>query len=206
MLSDVQNILNRDDCSTSLAQTFLNQGIARIQRDCRLPSMERAQLITPASTPLTELLVPIDLIQVIDLIVPVAGDTDGRARGLKRVAYRKLLEYGQSDLPKVFARSQGTFYVRGAVPIGTQIQLLYYGNFSAFANADSENELSASTPDLAVYAALSYAGDHFEHPMTDKWEGRYQQIKAEVMAMAIDLDTEGGVQVVEPIYQTHDWD
>jgi hypothetical protein len=47
MLSDFTTILDRDDMTVAQGQLFLNQGIARIQRTARLPSMERAQLITP---------------------------------------------------------------------------------------------------------------------------------------------------------------
>jgi len=209
MKTDFLNILDRDEVQSTgpqaaMADTFLQQGISRIQRDCRLPSMERAQLITPTDNAMTQFPVPTDLIQIIDVLVPDAAGVPGQLRALKRVAYRKLVAYDPTDIPRVYARFQTLVYVSGAVPIGNQLQFLYYGNFSPFATADSDNELSASTPDLAVYAALSYAGDYFEHPLAAQWEARYQAIKTEVQAMAIDLETEGGVAVVEPIYQC--WD
>lgn len=204
MKADFQNILDRDDCSDALADTFLRQGMSRIQRTCRLPSMERAQLITPQSVPMLQLPVPPDLIQVIDLLVPREADAEGRLRALKKASYRRLMEYSSNDLPRVYARSQTLFYVRGAVPVGVTLQFLYYGNFSPFANGDADNELSASTPDLAVYSALSYAGDHFEHPSTAQWEARYQAIKAEVDQMAADLENEGGVNQMEPIFAFQD--
>jgi hypothetical protein len=205
MLTDFTNILDRDDCSNALAQTFLDQGMSRIQRACRLPSMERAQLITPTGAPMRQWMVPQDLIQVIDVIVPELNATGGQQRPLKKVAYRQLVRYDSNDLPRVFARSQATFYVAGSVPVGTTLQFIYYGNFSPFPTPDSENELSASTPDFAVYAALSYAGDYFEHPLTAQWEARFQSIKAEVDQMAMDLENEGGIQVVEPMYQVQDY-
>lgn len=209
MKTDFLNILDRDEVQSTgpqaaMADTFLQQGISRIQRDCRLPSMERAQLITPTSFAMTQFPVPNDLIQIIDVLVPVEGSSVGQMRALKRVAYRQLMAYDNTDIPRVYARFQTLVYLSGAVPIGNQLQFLYYGNFSPFKTPDSDNELSASTPDLAVYAALSYAGDYFEHPLAAQWEARYQAIKTEVQAMAIDLETEGGVAVVEPIYQC--WD
>lgn len=202
MLSDFQTILARDDCTTAQAQTFLNQGIARVQRDCRLPSMERAQLIT-ASQPMLFFPAPPDLIQPIDLIVPEVTSTTGQLHGLKKTSYRELVRKNPLLTPQWYARSQTLFYIRGALNPGQTLQFIYYGNFSPFATPDSENELSASTPDLAVYAALHYAGDNFVHPSTAQWEATYQQLKAEVVQMAVDLDAEGGTQTIAPIYN---WD
>jgi len=200
MLNDFQQILDRDDCSTAQATTFLQQGMSRIQRDCRLPSMERAVFITPTTDPMTYFPVPLDLIQPIDILVPTIG---GTSKPLVKLPYRELLRISPLVRPQAYSRYQGVYQIRGALAPGDQLQFLYYGNFSDFATPDSENELSASTPDLGVYAALSYAGDNYQHPNTDRWEARYQEIKAEVMQMGYDLDAEGGPQSIQPLYN---WD
>jgi hypothetical protein len=88
----------------------------------------------------------------------------------------------------------------GRAPIGVPLTLIYYGNFTPFATVDSENELSASTPDLGVYAGLRYAGSFFEHPKTSEWEATYQQILGEVIEMAAQLENEGGPSYVQPLY------
>jgi len=206
MKSDFLSILDRDEVQpggpqAALADTFLQQGIGRIQRTARLPSMERAQLITPDSEPMLQFPVPPDLLQVMDILVPYPNDT--RLYPLRHVSYRKLVQFNQFDSPHSYARSQTLIYVRGSVSVGTQLQFLYYGNFSPFADEDSDNELSASTPDLAVYAALKYAGDFFEHPLTQQWDQTYQAILAEVTQMGRDLDNEGGVNEVAQLYH---WD
>lgn len=203
MLATMQGILNRDDCSAVLAQAFLVQGMQRIQRDCRIPSMERAMLVTPSLVPMTQMPVPPDLLQIQDILVPREFDTEGRMRTLNKLSYRRLMAMSNLDVPKAYARSQTMIYFKGSIPIGTQLQFLYYGNFSPFASPDSDNELSASTPDLAVYAGLAYAGDHFGHPQAATWEARYQAIKNEVINMALDLDNEGGPAAIEPLYH---WD
>jgi|SRR6185503_13203664 len=208
MKSDFLSILDRDEVQpggpqAALADTFLQQGIGRIQRTARLPSMERAQLITPTLEPMLQFPVPPDLLQIMDILVPRLNDAQGRLLALRHLSYRELVQRNQRDLPHCYARSQTLIYVRGAVPVGSQLQFLYYGNFSPFATPDSDNELSASTPDLAVYAALKYAGDFFEHPLTQQWDQTYQAILAEVTQMGRDLDNEGGVNEVAPLYH---WD
>ena len=109
-----------------------------------------------------------------------------------------------TDLPRAYARFQGQIYISGAVSTGQTVQFLYYGNFTPFVLATDENELSSNAPDLGVYAALKYAGDYFEHPLTATWEATYQELKASVIAMAIDLENEGGVNVIEPFYHDED--
>jgi hypothetical protein len=148
MKATFTSILDRDDCTDALADTFLQQGIGRIQRDCRLPSMERALLVTATDAPLTSFPVPTDLIQIIDVMVPKETSLVGQLRPLKRAAYRQLMAYDTTDIPRVYARFQTLVYVAGAMPIGGTLQFLYYGNFSPFADENSDNELSASTPDL----------------------------------------------------------
>ena len=196
MLNAVTTILNRDDCTPAQAQVFLTQALERIQREVRLPSMERQQLITATAT-MDWFPVPSDLLQPIDILEP--GQYDLRPTPLQRLPFRRLMRMDPNGWPTAYARFQGQFWVRGQVPAGSLVQCLYYGAFTPFATAASENELSLSSPDLAVYGALSFAGDQFQHPLTPTWEGRYQQILASVTQAAEDVDGEGGPQQIEPL-------
>jgi hypothetical protein len=202
MLADFTTILNRDDCSPAQAAVFLTQGVQRVQRDCRLPSMEREQIITIGDAGADFVLVPKDLVQPIDIIWTSTGRST-EPKALKKLPYRDLIRKNGLDLPRWYARMQSQFWIKGSATPGEVIQIFYYGNFSNWATPDSDNELSASTPDLGVYAALSYAGDYFECSLAGQWEARYQTIKAEVIQMAEDLDAEGGEQVMQPVYH---WD
>lgn len=203
MLNSFNVILNRDDCSAAQAAEFLSQGVARIQRDCRLPSMERQQIITVGTAGTNMILVPQDLVQLQDIIwTPGATQTTVVPRALKKSSYRDLLlKQPRLVFPEFYARVQGQYWLAGRAGTGDTLQVLYYGNFSNWPSPDGENELSASTPDLGVYAALSYAGDHFECALSAQWEARYQTIKGEVIAMADSLEAEGGPQVIEPVYR-----
>ena len=201
IIAEAQQILSRDDVSDDQMQIFVQQGIARIQRECRLPSMERSVIITPAEA-MQFMPVPRDLIQIIDVI---ATDPTGTySYPLEHVAYRSLVrELSAANSPAMavrYARQQAQLWFAGPAPPGVPLTLLYFGNFSPFAGLDGENELSASTPDLAVYAALRYAGDSVEHPSTDRWEATYRDIRETVKQMAADLENEGGINFVRPLY------
>lgn len=196
IINDTTAILNRDDATPAMLQAFVLQAIARIQREARLPSMERQQLITAAAD-MDWFPVPADIIQPIDILVP--DQWDGNPTPLIKRPFRRLMRMNPLGYPTAYARFQGQYWVRGRVPSGTLIQCLYYGTFSPFASLTAENELSLSSPDLAVYGALSYAGDQFQHPSTPTWEGRYQQILASVTQAGADIDNEGGPEVIEPM-------
>lgn len=200
MIASFQSILNRDDCTTAQATTFLQQAFSRIQRTARLPFMER-QMQVLTGGPLDWIAVPADLLSIIDIYVP---DTwTGRPKPLEKRAFRDLMKIDPLMEPHAYARIQGQLWVRGQIPTGTTVTVHYYGELTPFPTPDSQNELSASSPDLAVYAALSYAGETFEHPAADKWEARYQQILNDVIGMAADLENSGGPAAVQPIYG--DW-
>lgn len=200
MLTRFKTILDRDDCTDAQARIFMSDGMIRVTRDLRIPSMERALLVTPTDYVMTQMPVPTDLIQIIDVLSPRVGTMTGQMTSLKRLSYRALMDLDNTQDPYAYSRFQQQIYFRGAIPIGTQIQFLYYGNFSDFTDDNDSNELSASFPDVAVYAALKYAGDYFEHPLTAGWENTYQQLKAAAIAMGMDLENEGGVFYVEPTY------
>ena len=60
-----KDLLNRSDLTDTLADTFVDQSITRIQRQLRIPSMEKTfnYSITSSTTSLT---VPADFLEVVD--------------------------------------------------------------------------------------------------------------------------------------------
>lgn len=216
VLSTFTQYLNRNevtnDTTGALATAFLVDGMQRIQRDCRLPCMERQLIITPTTAPLTSFPVPQDLLQPIDVLVsyPAGTNQDNLSlpyydalwapRPLRKVDYRVLMRANPNMPPEMYARQQTLYWIAGAVPIGQQVQFLYYGNFSPITSLDSDNEITASNPDLVVYAGLTYAGPYYQHPMAAQWEQLYQRLKADVQQAADDVDANGGPQAVALLY------
>ena len=197
MLARFSSIFRRDDCLAPEATVFLTDGIARIQRECRLANMERQSVITTIS--LTDfIMVPQDLLEIVDVFVP---DQDtGFPRALTKLSYRRLMAIDPSTAPRAYARLQSQIWFRGPVPANTNIQLVYYGEFSPFTDGTATNEISATNPDLVIYAALSFAGDSYQHPAVDRWEARYQQILGQTQQQSADLDWQGGPMTVQPMW------
>lgn len=191
-----QSVFNRDDCSNSQAQVYALQAISRVQRECRLPSMER-QTIIVTTGPVDWISVPSDTLEFIDVIL---ADQSGQLTALQHLPYRKLIRIDAGVWPRAYARLQSQLWIRGQVGTGTTIQLIYYGEFSPFTSSADDNEITASAPDLIVYGALSYAADAFDHPSASKWEQRYQSILADVQQQAIDVEMNGGPMQIQPLY------
>lgn len=194
------SILNRDDCTEDQAVACLQDSLARITRTVRLPNMERSVILTVDDEALQFMSIPPDLIEVIDIYVAdLVYGCGTHALDLK--PYRELLRMPSSGAATAYGRFQAAFYFRGYVPKGTEVTLLYYGEFSDFPTQDSENEISASNPDLVIYGALSFAGDIFDHPSQQRWEARFGEMLNEVQALGVDLDSKGGPTSIQPMYQ-----
>ena len=203
-------LLNRSDCTVAQANTFLGQGMQRLQREIRVPSMERLQVynsVTATATVLTQVAIPNDFIQPIDILVMNDGSIPGYCPGdlvaLDKKSFRELQQISTYCAPTAYGRYQAQFYIRGTVPATMQLHVYYYGEFSPLVDDTSENEIMASSPDLVTYSALALAGDYFEHAKVADWEARYQQYRDQVQAMSVDVDANGGSSSVAPAYGSH---
>ena len=232
IMDQVTALINRSDMTPALAQTFVLQAIQRIQRSVRLPSMERLLVFNP-TVPMTQVGIPKDFIELLGVyttaepyyagypggvyiepnnpatgqpqIVPPGYPSNLPLKSLRRVGYDTLLTINPWSAPVCFARIQAAFQMAGAVMPGATLQLHYYGQFTPFANLNSANELTAASPDLVIYGALSLAADYFVHPSGPAWEGRYQQIHAAVVAQGQDADYGGIMQVGNSHPEAYYW-
>lgn len=196
VLGELKTILNRDDCTDAQYAVFIGQALQRIQRDIKLPSMERSAVVT-ALADITYIQIPTDLLQVIDIMT---DDWAGRTFALERYSYRELCRIPTIAPPQGYARLQNTFQIRGLVKTGAAVNVLYYGTITPLVNLTDTNEITSTAPDLLVYASLSFAGDNFEMPQTQTWEQRYQSILGQVREDVIALENTGGPAVMQPFY------
>lgn len=192
--------LNRDDCDNALADGFLDEGMRRVLRDCRLPSQERVVWFDATTQPIETIQLPVDYIEQIELTV----DNEP----LTKTSYRGLSRYHFAGAPRAYARYGNTIYLRGRAPQGSRVELLYYGAYSPLADDSAENEWTAAFPDVVIYAALSSAGDHFAHEKMGDWEARYITTRDALQNQAQQDEWSGGPMAVRPLYyeeQTRLW-
>lgn len=189
-----QNLLNRSDLTTALSETFINQGIARIQRQLRVPMNEKVQNYT-LSAQTSSLTLPTDFLEIISLY--------HSTNELERVSTRRFRELQGSvytGTPKYFARQQEKVNIYPEPTSGTLV-LYYYGEFDPMTADSDENILAQVAPDLIIYAALTYAADWFLDSRGELFEQKYNQFLTEIQEQANDQEMNGGVQRIEPAYR-----
>lgn len=189
--SHFKALLNRSDCSDTLADTFVDQSIARIQRTLRIPSMEKQQSYTISSST-TLLVLPNDFLEIINLYYD--------STSLTRVPLSHIMEYkdaNENGTPKFFTREGSTLLIY-PYPTSGSVKLNYYGQFADMTADSDENALAAASSDLMIYGALSYASDYYLDERGPVFEQRFVQFLTEVQEQANDAETSGTVQAMRP--------
>ena len=215
VLSDLQTLftdwLDRSDLSPTELSTFLNRGLARIHRECRLPCMEKSvRAIPDLQGNLSSLGVPWDFLQAqrfeadgtfLQMVTPefLLGQT---GTPTTMPAFNNTAAYIVPSVlvgapPQFVARVGGSFRF---VPYPQSYAVLYYwGQFPSLRAPTDSNALLDVSPELWVFAALSYAGDMFRMDETEMWEQRYQEERDMLQQVGQDADT-AGPMIVQASY------
>lgn len=191
-------ILNRRDCSNTLADTFLNQSLQRCTRELRTPAQEAQQTMTVAD-PFVGFPVPSTIIQTIAMMAEVTGGQQRKLTYYPLARYLELDNEGPGQ-PEYYTRIGNYFQLKPTPATDTVLTLYYYGEFEAFTGDSDETVLSLIAPDLLIYGALSYAADYFMDDRGQAFEARYSQIAQALQDQAYDLD--GHDAAVSPAYKT----
>ncbi len=190
-------LLNRSDCVNALADTFIDQGISRIQRVLRIPSMEAIQTYAISSQS-ASIALPAAALEVIDIY--------HNNSALTRVPLHEMLEFkatGQTGTATHFSQ-QGTTILLFPEPSSGTVNVSYYGPFAAMTADSDENALAATSSDLIMYSALSYAADYFLDERGPIFEDKYRQFLAEEQEQANEAAQAGSIQVMRPSAQYAD--
>lgn len=196
--SHFNDLLNRTDITSTLTTRFIDQGLARIQRQLRVPTMEKQQVYTITST-ITEVTLPSDFIEIIN-IYHSAGNH------LTRVPMPKMREYlsnAYTGQPLYFTRQQAKLLLFPQPSDGT-LTLDYYGELDAFASDSDETTLSKIAPDLIIYAGLTFASDYYIDERAPTFEQKYTQFLTELQEQSNDQELNGSTQVIQPAYAYQD--
>lgn len=170
-------LLNRNDCPNDLADTFIEQGLTRIQRTLRVPSMEKMATYTVNDVTPDTILLPNDFLNIKYLY---SGDTL-----LEYVDIDRYLRSVTSvDTPRMYTRIQGSLKLKPTPSEGTEILMVYHGEIPDLTTDTSTNFLTEIASDLLVYGALTYASDYFIDERKPLFEETYGRCFAEIMEQA----------------------
>ena len=184
-------LLNRTDCSDALADTFIDQSIARAQRILRIPPMEKTQTYNLTASTST-LIIPADFLEIIDMYY---ANTN-----LSRVPLSKYVEMSQaaeSGTPRFFTREGENIKIY-PYPTSGSVSMNYYGQFEEMTQDTDENDLAIIASDLITYGALGYASDYFLDERGPLFETKFVQFVSELQEQANDAEVSGTVQAMQP--------
>lgn len=191
-------LLNRSDITPALTTIFVDQGIARIQRQLRTPLNEsKTTYNVTGSTP--SITLPTDFLEIISLY---ANEYELQRITMKE--YRKLQHSSQQGKPRYFVREQQNLLL-WPTPTTGDIVLYYYAEFPALVNDADTNNLSLVASDLITYAALTFAADYYLDERAQLFETKYLQFLNEIQEQANDQELNGGTQQILPAYQYGDY-
>lgn len=174
-------ILNRRDITSSLVNTFMGYAIQRIQREIRVPSMERVTTLTTDGT--ATLTVPPDLLQFISVHV---NDNDNGRTKLTRTDLGTILYWANiQGQPEYYHREAQYLYVAPYPPEDTSVFVHYYADAPSLVEDTDTNWMTEVAPMLLVYAALSYASDYFLDDRKTLFEQVYMQTAEQTQVQAL---------------------
>ena len=195
--SHFNDLLNRSDITTTLTERFIDQGIARIQRQLRTPMQEKVTTYT-ISGATSSVTLPSDFLEIISLY-----KDEYELQRITMSAYRELATNALEGKPKFFTRQQEDLLLHPQPTSGT-LTLYYYGEFDALSADSDENVLTKVAPDLAIYAGLTYAADFYLDTRAEIFEQKYTQFLTELQEQSNDQELNGGTQAIAPAYSYGD--
>tara|TARA_Y100001951_G_scaffold20103_1_gene15113 strand:- start:377 stop:991 length:615 start_codon:yes stop_codon:yes gene_type:complete len=191
--SHFNDLLNRSDITTTLTGRFIDQGIARIQRQLRTPMNEKVRNYTVTSST-ASITVPNDYLELISLYFQ-----DRELRRLPMSRMRPLVNNAHDGSPQYFTRQQADLLLHPKPTSGT-LTLIYYGEFDTMSADSDENILAKAAPDLILYSALTFAADYYLDTRADVFEGKFNQFLTEVQEQANDQELNGGTNAITFAY------
>lgn len=172
-------LLNRNDITNAIADTFIDQAVARIQRTLRIPPMEKSLVYTTTAENPGTLILPNDYLELKYLYV----DTPASKYVLQYKDLDGFLRYPEitGGLPQYYTRIQGGLKIKPTPPAGSVIYMVYYGEIPDLVSDTDTSFLSEIAPDLLVYGALTYAADFYVDERKDAFENVFGRIYSEIM-------------------------
>lgn len=184
-------LMNRRDLTAnpSLAQTFIDQAVMRIQRELRCPAMEKSVKVT-INSDYAGLVIPNDFLELINLI---PADSNDR---LDKVDITKALHAAENTgCPTVYARQAG-LWVLGPAPVtDAVVRIDYYAELAPLVNSTDTNVISMVAWDLIVYAAMVQAAVYYKDARAANFEEQYQTILGGLQEQADEDELDGAVGV-----------
>lgn len=191
--SQVLALLNRNDCTNEIADSFIDMAQSRIQRTLRIAPMERQEIYTTNDVAADMLTLPQDFLSMKYLW---SGD--------RMIEYKDLATFlnipTSSGPPQYYTRIRGGLQIKPVPPVGTVVNMIYYGEFDDLTTDTSDSALTNIAPDLLIYGALTFLADYFVDDRKQAFEDRYNAIYSEIEEQSRSVEWDQATLNVAPAY------
>ena len=89
-------------------------------------------------------------------------------------------------------------------PADGDLTLYYYGDFDSLSADSDTNALTETSPDLLIYAALTFAADYYLDERATLFEQKFLTFLTEIQNQADDQELNGSTQQIAPAYRYED--
>lgn len=192
-------LLNRNDINNTLADTFIDQAVARIQRTLRIPPMEKMEIYSASEQTPDTLILPQDFLELKHLYIVSDSQSSYTLQYKDLDSFLRYPANGGSR-PMFYTRIQGSLKLKPAPTEGAETIMVYYGEIPDLVADADESWLSVLAPDLLVYAALSYAADYYVDERKVAFEETFGRIYGELVEQATAIEMNQSGLAVSPAY------
>lgn len=189
--NQIKALIARNDTTTEVLDTFIDQAVAKIQRTLRVPAMEKSYITTITQDASNVIVIPNDFLRLKHLFTINLQ----RNYSIEYVDPARFVQTQDApgNTPKIYTRIQGSLLLKPTPPVGTQVQMIYYSEIPDFTSDSDTTWLSELAPDLLVYTALSFAADYYIDDRKEQFasmaESAFQQLQDQ--AYEIEMSQEG---------------
>lgn len=167
--------LNREGFTSieARSQDFLDMAQRRVQREVRVPPMERQVELIPDDQGRAP--VPTDYLEA--KYVVAVSSTD--AWYLQPATYPQVLQHRQRRQRLLVFDVEAGYFHFGGQPRDEEIQLVYYREFEFVNETTQTNWFTMYAPELILYAAIVEAATYLkDFELASAYERRYNQAKS----------------------------
>ncbi len=165
-------------------EEYLALAEVKLNRDLRIPAMEQQAVLTTSNGAAA---VPTDLLSIKMI---ETNETDTPPLKEKDADYLASLS-DDVDTPCFWARKAQTLVFKPVPSDGTQLDMIYYKSLTPLSDSNTTNWFSTNASDVLRDAALSELIMMINEDLSEHYEQKYQQSKAQVQAMSEKVDFQG---------------
>jgi len=182
--AEALELLNRDDCTASLMDQFLFDGINRIHRTLRIPSMEQTIVQTVKANKAID--VPSVFLELIDFEDAARSEFIYQPPDEFRKNFRHNLKPGFDR--RYYTRRGREFQFWPEYNEGDEITVYCYTDPPPITTDEDTIPLLIFAPEFAKYAALIYAAVYFEDDRQANFAAVYEAIRDEITIQQEDME------------------